>query len=398
MKYSKRNKKFFLKKNLLFVLIFLFLFQACKKNDDSSNSTTNEAITKNLDSKLDSMYSQARVPGIYLGIRAVDKDLIYENTKGYSDISTYKGLGINDLLRIGRITNSFTSTVILQLVDENKISLDSMLNKYVPTVPNSQNISIKQLLNMTSGLYDYSTDSNFLIQLKAEPLKKWTQMELINVAISHSPYFPPGTGWHYSSTNSILIGMIIEQVTGNTLKQEIQNRIITPLNLLNTSFPTDQNMPSGSICNGYTLMTGPATYDKVTTRFDPSWIWAAGAMISNSADLKIWAKALANGSLLSSAMQEERMKLLYSGTPSVKYGLGIYDFQNGFTGYKGSVPGYNSIMVYFPGRGTLINIMINLYKVDNTSWGYPDLDSFFNSIVKLLYPDMSPSEDMFIVN
>jgi D-alanyl-D-alanine carboxypeptidase len=251
---------------------------------------------------------------------------------------------------------------------------------------------------MTSGLYDYATDSNFIVQLKANPLKKWTQMELINTAISHPPYFPPGTGWHYSSTNSILTGMIIEQVTGNTLTQEIQNRIITPLNLTNTYFPSDQNMPSGSICNGYSLLSGPASWDKVTTRFDPSWIWASGTMISNSTDLKEWAKALVNGSLLSSEMQKERMKLIYTGTPSVKFGLGIYDLQNGFSGYKGTIPGYNNIIVYFPGRGALIMIMINLYPVDNVTSGYPNMDGFFNSVIKLLYPDMKPNEDIFIVN
>lgn len=399
MRYIICNKKILINVNLFLFMFFFLFFQACKKNDDSTGETkTNEEITKSLDSKLDSMYTQVKVPGIYLGIRTTDRDLTYEKTRGYSDISAFRYMNSNDLFRIGFMTNSFTTTVLLQLVDENRISLDSMLNKYIPSVPNSQNISIRQLLNMTSGLYDYATDSVFISQVKAAPLRKWAQQELINVAISHSPYFPPGEGWHYSNTNSILAGMIIEQVTGNVLKQEIQNRIITPLNLLNTYFPTDQNMPAGSICNGYTLISGPGTFDNVTTRFDPSWIWAAGAMISNSADLKIWVKALVYGSLLSSTMQQERMKFVYSGTPSVKFGLGIYDLQNGFIGYKGAVPGYNNLVVYFPNRGALITIMINLYKVDNTSYGYPNIDSFFNSVVKLIYPDMSPTEDMFIVN
>lgn len=386
-------------KKIFLLTIFLFLFQGCKKEDDSGEKNlTNEDIIKSLDSKLDSMYSQVRVPGIYLIVRAADKDLNYEKTRGYSNLATFRPMYLGDLFRIGRITNSFTSTVLLQLVDENKVSLDSALSKYVPSVPNSQNISIKHLMNMTSGLYDYATDSVFLLQLKSNPLKKWTQQELINFSISHPPYFPPGTGWRYSSTNSILIGMIIEQVTGNTLKQEIQNRILTPLNLQNTYFPTDQNMPTGNVCNGYTLLSGPLTFDNVTTRFDPSWIWASGAMVSNLIDMKIWVKALINGSLLSSTLQQERLKFIYTGTPAYKYGLGIYDLQNGYSGYKGAVPGYNNLIVYFPNKGTLIAILINLYKVDNTSYGYPDIDTFFNSVVKLIYPDMSPNEDMFIVN
>jgi D-alanyl-D-alanine carboxypeptidase len=386
-------------KNIVIFLIFLFLFQACKKNEDTNDEKlSNEEIIKNLDSKVDSLYLQFRVPGIYLGIRAIDKDITYDKAKGYADLSAYRSIKANDLYRIGNVTNSFTSTVLLQLVDENKISLDSMLSKYITSVPNSQNISIRQLLNMTSGLYDYATDSVFLSMVKTAPLKKWLPQELINYAITYPPYFPPGGGWHYSSTNSILIGMIIEQITGNTLKQEIQNRILTPLNLQNTFFPIDQNMPSGSICNGYTLLTGPGSFDNVTTRFDPSWIWAAGAMVSNSVDMKIWVKALVNGNLLSSAMQEERLKFIYSGTPSIKYGLGIYNLQNGFMGHKGAVPGYNNIIVYFPNRGTLITLMLNLYKVDNTSWGYPDIDAVFNSIVMLIYPDISPGEDIFIIN
>lgn len=400
-KMKNKNLSILKYSSIYFIFIFIFIgfifLSACKKSEDTQSSKTNDSIKKNLDSKLDSIYTQ-KVPGIYVYIKATDLGFTYEKSKGYSDIAYFRGMAQTDLFRIGQVTNSFTSTVLLQLAGENKISLDSMLNKYFPSVPNSQNITIRQLLNMTSGLYDYTTDSVFLSQLKSNPTKVWTPAELVNYSVNHSPYFPPGTGWHYSSTNSILIGMIIEQITGNTLKQEIQNRILTPLNLSNTYFPTDQNMPSGTVCNGYSLTSGPGTYENITTRFHPSWIWASGAMISNLVDMKTWVKALVNGSIINSSLQQERLKLIYSGTPSVKYGLGLYDFNNGFNGYKGAIPGYNNYIVYFPNRGTTIAILINLYKIDNTSYGYPNLDALFSSVVKTLYPDISLNEDIFIVN
>ncbi|MCX6164556.1 MAG: serine hydrolase, partial [Ignavibacteriae bacterium] len=135
MRYDNSGKKKLFRKNLFLILILVFLFQACKKAEDSSEvAISNKDIILNLDNKLDSMYSQIRVPGIYVGIRATDRDLTYEKTRGYSDFSTFRFMNANDLYRIGYVTNSFTTTVLLQLVDENRISLDSMLNKYIPTV------------------------------------------------------------------------------------------------------------------------------------------------------------------------------------------------------------------------------------------------------------------------
>jgi D-alanyl-D-alanine carboxypeptidase len=396
---NKGIRKYYSSIFILMILFSLLMLQACKKNEDSSSGTgNNEDVAKEFDSKIDSLHSKSKIPGVYLGIWAVDRGLTYEKTSGVKDFASNVSLSQYDLFRIGDVTKTFTTTVLLQLVDENKLTLDNKLNLYFPAIPNSENISVRQLLNMSSGLYDYTTDSVFWGQVKANPLRVWTPQELVNYSTGHPPYFPPGNGWHYSSTNTVIIGMIIEQITNSTLKQEIQNRIITPMNLQNTFFPTNQNMPSGSVCSGYMFASTPGTYENLTTKFDPSWSWASAGMISNPIDLKIWVKAVVNGSLLSSAMQEERLKFIYSGTPSVKYGLGLYNLQDGFIGHKGTYPGYSNVVVYFPARGTLISIMFNLFPVDPGATGYPSMDSFFKSVLNTLYPNMSPLEDMYIMN
>jgi D-alanyl-D-alanine carboxypeptidase len=385
--------------SILTVFIFLIMLQACKNNEDTkSGSGTNEELAKDLDSRLDSLHLKVRIPGVYLGIWAVDRGLTYEKSRGVRDIVTNAELSAVDFFRIGDLTKTFTTTVLLQLVDENKLQLDNKLNMYFPAIPNSDSISVRQLLNMTSGLYDYVTDSVFWSQVKANPLRVWTPQELVNASTSHQPYFPPGTGWHYSNTNTVIIGMIIEQITNNSLKQEIQNRILTPLNLLNTAFPTNQNMPPGNVCNGYMFSSTLGFYENLTLKFDPSWSWSSGNMTSNLVDLKVWIKAVVNGSLLNSVTQEERLKFIYTGTPSTKYGLGLYNLQDGFIGHKGAYPGYSNIVVYFPSRGTLIMILSNLYPVDAGAGGYPSMESFFNSVVNLLYPNMSPNEDMLIMH
>jgi D-alanyl-D-alanine carboxypeptidase len=396
---NKGIRKYYSGIFILTILAFFLTLQACKKSEDSSSGTGNNSdVSKDFDNRLDSLHLKVKIPGVYLGIWAVDRGLTYEKTSGFRDVINSSGLTSGDLFRIGDVTKTFTTTVLLQLVDENKLTLDNKLNLYFPAIPNSENISVRQLLNMSSGLYDYTTDSVFWGQVKANPLRVWTPQELVNYSTNHTPYFPPGNGWHYSNTNTVIIGMIIEQITNSTLKQEIQNRIIIPMNLLNTFFPTDQYMPSGSICNGYIYSNTLGLYENITSKFNPSWMWASGNMISNPIDLKVWIKALVNGSLLSSTMQEERLKFIYSGTPSVKYGLGLYNLQDGFIGHKGTYPGYNNVVVYFPARGTLISIMFNLFPVDPGTSGYPSMDSFFKSVVNTLYPNMSPLEDVFIMN
>ena len=120
-------------------------------------------------------------------------------------------------MRIGSITKSFTGTVVLQLVDEGWLGLDDPISRHLAGVPNGDNITIRQLLNMTSGLYNYSEDRGFNESLDADPGRVWTPEELLAIGLGRQPYFPPGTGFHYSNTNSVLLGKLVEAGDGRSI-------------------------------------------------------------------------------------------------------------------------------------------------------------------------------------
>ncbi len=129
------------------------------------------------------------------------------------------------------------STVILQLVDEGELGLDDPVSQYQPEVPNGENITIRQLLNMSSGLFSYTEDEAFNETLDAQSDKAWEPRELVEIGFEHQPYFSSGEGFHYSNTNTVLLGMIIEQLTGQPLEQEFQERIFAPLGMSDTLLP-----------------------------------------------------------------------------------------------------------------------------------------------------------------
>ena len=198
--------------------------------------------------------AENNIPGAIVGVW-VPGEGTWIKAIGTADIETGRNIKITDKMRIASITKTFTATVILQLVDEWKLALNDTLDHFVPEVPNSDEITIRQLCDMTSGIFSIADDEGFDNTLANEPLKKWTHQELLDIALKHDPYFAPGEGGYYSDTNySPLLGMIIEQVTGNTVENEIQTRIIEPLELLNTSFPTGPNM-TGEYSRGYMVKT-----------------------------------------------------------------------------------------------------------------------------------------------
>src|SRR5215472_704559 len=129
---------------------------------------------------------------------------------GTGNLATRQPMQVNNYMRIASITKTMTATVILRLVDQGKLGLDDPVSKYQPEVPNGKNITIRELLNMSSGLFNYSEDKGFDPALLANPYKVWQPEELLAIAFKHQPYFAPGKGWHYSNTNTVLLGLIIE--------------------------------------------------------------------------------------------------------------------------------------------------------------------------------------------
>lgn len=343
----------------------------------SSYTQTDTELAARIRTIIDSIYVADTLPGITAIVSGPGFE--FEYSVGKADISTGRDRKVEDLIRIGSITKTFVATVILQLIDEKKLGLDDPLSKFYPGYPNSENITIRQLLDMTSGIPDYLEDPVVLNSFVKDRTDKYTPKELFDVTMKMTPYFPPGQGWHYSNGNYNILGMLIEKITGNKIEDEITGRIIQPLGLSNTFYPTSPQI-NGTHSNGYFRDTVSDQLIDVTT-LDPSIAWAAGCMVSNLPDLKKYVKALVDGDLISEDLQKERIKFIdVPGASYAKYGLGMFSLE-GFMGHNGGLPGFFTTMCYDPALQTIILTSVNIAGFSG-SWS----DMVFMEIAKAMFP------------
>ncbi|MDT9699687.1 serine hydrolase domain-containing protein [Streptomyces sp. P17] len=276
------------------------------------------------------------VPGVTATAR--EKGRTWSATEGVGDLRTGKSRSADDRYRVGSITKTFVATVLLQLEAEGRLSLDDKVDKWLPGLVDGnghdgRRITLRQLLNHTSGISDYTDDKTFV---KTYFLKDGffehrydtkTPEALVAIAMTHKPDFEPGTDWNYSNTNYVLAGMVIEKATGNAYGDEIRARILTPLGMHATSVPgTRVTVPQPS-SRAYSKLaestTGP-TYD--VTRLNPSLAYSAGEMISDSSDLNRFYTALLKGRLLpAEQLKEMKTTIKVEDIPNAGYGLGLIE-------------------------------------------------------------------------
>jgi D-alanyl-D-alanine carboxypeptidase len=331
--------------------------------DDTFSLEKIRQLTKIVDAAIQKYH----IPGAVVGIWQGKKSWVY--AAGLSDIKTKSQMQPGYKFRIASNTKTFTSTVVLQLVDEKKLSLDDKLAKFFPQIPNSKKITIRQLLNHTSGIFDFVEDENFQKMYMGDPLRKLTPQEEIDIVLGHEPDFAPGKKWKYSNSNYALLGMIIEKITGSKIEDEVEKRIIKPLKLSQTSFPVTPEM-TGEYSHGYMvpeedLEDVEELEDVINvedlediTLVNPSIPWAGGGMVSNVYDLKKWIRAVVRGELLSWAMRKERFHWIPTNTKDMEFGLGIMKLQD-FIGHNGKILGYASFILYSPKKDTTIVLFIN---------------------------------------
>ncbi|MFD4661085.1 serine hydrolase domain-containing protein [Kitasatospora sp. NPDC058444] len=277
----------------------------------------------------------------------------WKGAAGVADLATGAPADPDGRFRIGSVTKTFVATVVLQLVAEHRLGLDDSVESRLPgVVPNGTAITVRQLLNHTSGIHDYTEDPAFDASDEATLRQwlaggRWTSyrpQQLVDIANKYPPYFAPGQGWHYSNTNYVLVSMIIERLTGRSWAQEVNGRIIRPLGLTGTSMPIDSPFIPGAHAHGYyKLPTGPAD----VTLLNPSMASASGAGISTTADLTRFISALLGGQLLGPAELAE-MKRTSGPGEATGYGLGLQRMTTPcgeFWGHDGGIPGYNTLMI-----------------------------------------------------
>lgn len=307
---------------------------ATRAADDAATATLRAAL-------------QAVVDSGATGVSALvdDGEEVTRLAVGSARLEPRRVLRPTDQARVGSITKTAVAVLTLQLVDEGDLGLDDTIESWLPgRVPGGEDITIRMLLNHTSGIYNYTDDPGFLARVLADPHHRWTASELIDIANAHPPLFAPGTSWSYSNTGYILIGLVLQKATHDTVADLLQRRITGPLDLDNTYLPAGASFrgphahgyaPPGLLEDGYVDLSS----------WSPSLGGAAGAMVSNPADLAKFYQQLLSGRLLPSGLLKE-MTTTVNPQAGFGYGLGIYttDTPCGTVwGHDGGIPGYVSI-------------------------------------------------------
>jgi D-alanyl-D-alanine carboxypeptidase len=307
-----------------------------------------------LDKAIPPALQRASIPGAIVGIWQ-DGRAPYVKAFGLADIATRQPMATDMYMRIGSNSKAFTVTALLILADRGKLGLDDPIGRYVKGVPNGDRITLRQLAQMRSGLDDYSGDTNK--DMPRQPFRQWTPRELLAVAFRHPPLFPPGTKFDYSNTNTVLLGLVVEQVSGQPLGAFIEQNILKPEGLSHTIFPTGAEIPSPH-SHGYFKMPDGKIVD--ATDWSPSWGWGAGNMISTLDDMRVWARVLATGKLISPAMKAAQQQFLPAPGEGdgALYGLALEN-QNGWIGHNGNTLSYMVYPYYLPDERITMVVMLN---------------------------------------
>jgi D-alanyl-D-alanine carboxypeptidase len=326
-----------------------------------------QASDADLDAALEQSFQESAAPGVVAAVQT--PEYTWVRALGVADRTSEEPMTPDVHHRIGSVTKTFTSSLLLQAEAEELLSLDDKIDRYVEGVPNGDSITLRQMANMTSGIAGYTEDEQWQDEQLSDPYRVWKPEELAQVGIEDSPLFDPGTEWHYSNTSAVLLGLVLEQVTGESIGELYSQRIIEPLGLQGTSFPgEDPSLPEPH-AQGYTLQGQSSGADPIdATDWSPSVAWTAGEMISTVEDLLAYGRALGTGEgLLPPDQQAERLDSFISNLPplnqpplegTLAYGLGLGN-DRGWVGHNGEIPGYNTYLFYHPDLDAVVAVEVN---------------------------------------
>lgn len=282
-------------------------------------------------------------------------------TAGYADRATQQPMTPDMYYRVGSTTKTFTAVVILQLVAEGELALSDTMQKLLPDepIPQADILTVEHLLRMRSGLFDFEDDPSLQGDLEAH-LRPYSLRHVLELALQHPAEFPPGSQFTYCNTNFCLLELIVERITGNTLGEELTNRIIEPLSLANTQYPDkdDLSLPE-PYARGYTQTTSGWT--------ECSHVFFGrgdGALISTARDMARFFHALLTDRVLLSESFLERMMHIVPDEPPAEmaYGLGLIRESlpnNEVWGHSGNGYGYDHFPFLHVGNGRFVVCILN---------------------------------------
>jgi D-alanyl-D-alanine carboxypeptidase len=342
------------------------------QEDSAAGTTTTGGIEQaseaDLDAALEKSFEESDAPGVVAAVQT--PEYTWVGALGVADRASKEPMTPDVHHRIGSVTKTFTATLLLQAADEGLLSLDDKIDQYVEGVPNGDKITLGQMADMTSGIASYTEDDRWVDEWSSDRDRVWKPEELAQIGIEESPLFDPGKEWFYSNTNYVLIGLVLEKVTGKPIGDLYREQIIEPLDLKNTSFPepADSSIPEPH-AQGYTLQGESSGREPIdSTDWSTSEAWTAGQMISTADDLLVYGRALGTGEgLLSPEQQSERLDSFVSDVPPLNqpplkgdlaYGFGLGK-DHGWVGHNGEIPGYNTYLFYHPEIDAVVAVEVN---------------------------------------
>jgi D-alanyl-D-alanine carboxypeptidase len=314
-----------------------------------------QEVKAQLETATDSVFAQVAPPGM-IALISVDGEGDYFIRRGLSNRLTGSTMNEENYFRIGSNTKTFTGAAVLILADEGKINLDTPIASYLPeyNIPNGELITVRMLGNMTSGLFNYTDDQQYLDPFVASGYSlAYTPQQLLATALRHPPNYLPGPGAKhtYCNTDIVVLGLLMEKVTGKSAKQVIDEKVIQPMGLTHTYWP-DSGALAAPYTHGYSTQDDSGNLMDVST-WNPSWGYTAGVLVSTFADMKIWARAVADGSLLSERSRAERFKWVDD-----QYGFCV--MKAGYwIGHPGTIFGYNSHVFFHTEKKITFVILVN---------------------------------------
>ncbi|WNV87937.1 serine hydrolase domain-containing protein [Umezawaea sp. Da 62-37] len=342
------------------------------------------ATVQTLDRLMGAKIGDAAAPGGVLGVWVGGRGAL---RKGYgvADLGTGEPMTPDHGFRIASITKTFAAGALILLAERGGLTLDDTLARYVPAVANADRITLRQLLDMTAGVFNFTADEQFLAGFDRDPTAPFGVDRVLEVLGRHQPSFAPGEPgrWEYSDTNYVLLDPVIRSVSGASPGDFIEQDVAKPLGLARTSYPTSPDLPSGC-ARGYTdgVEGGPP---RDISAVNPDVPGPAGAMVSTVDDLWTWVGALADGSLYrdggSKAAQQAFVPAIRSGPVPVDYGLGMMRI-NGMVGHNGAIYGFNSAVLRHPASDATFVVALNKSTNDESTALEVALDA-----AKVLFPD-----------
>ncbi|MET9228567.1 serine hydrolase domain-containing protein [Lentzea sp. NPDC003310] len=268
------------------------------------------------------------------------------HTSGTAELGKQKPVPRNGQVRAASNTKAFVATVVMQLVGEGKVELDKPINHYLPGAVKDDRITVRQLLNHTSGLANYTAFMG-LDKFEEQRHRYFEPRELLDIGNAHPVTGQPGEKFKYSNTNYVLLGLLVQKVTGRPIGENVDQRIVQKIKLRDTYWPNvGEQTIRGKHPHGYAT-TSNGVED--VTELDPSWGWAAGQIISSTKDLNAFYSALLKGDLVKKAQLDEMKKTVDTAGEmwaGAQYGLGIVSTPltcgGRYWGHGGDIHGYET--------------------------------------------------------